>query len=143
MLLRSGSVSRQNMTTRRNSCIVIVLLLFYTPHLSGRICYHCDSRNGNCPEDSVNGTTKRVCAEGNDFCEVVKDGRHSGGPRFIRDCVSECDNELIEWSKDGEEYCHMCCAEDGCNVGRCGAAMFSVKHFLFICCIINTLLVLF
>ena len=37
VLLRSGSVSRQNMTTRRNSCIVIVLLLFYTPHLSGKL----------------------------------------------------------------------------------------------------------
>lgn len=118
---------------RINACIVIVLLLCYIPHLSGRICYHCDSRNGNCPEDSVNGTTMRVCAKGNDFCEVVKDGRHAGEPRFIRDCVSECDNKVIEWSKDGEEYCHTCCSEDACNIGRCGAAGFSVQRLVFVC----------
>lgn len=75
----------------------------------------------------------RVCAKGNDFCEVVKDGRHAGEPRFIRDCVSECDNKVIEWSKDGEEYCHTCCSEDACNVGRCGAARFSVQRLVFVC----------
>lgn len=109
----------------------------------GRICYYCDFWNGNCLEDLVNVIIKWVCVEGNDFCEVVKDGWYFGGLRFIWDCVSECDNELIEWSKDGEEYCYMCCVEDGCNVGCCGVVMFLVKYFLFICCIINMFLVFF
>ena len=63
---------------------------------------------------------------------MVKDGRHVGEPRFIRDCVYECDKEYVKWSKDGEEYCRVCCAEDGCNVGRCGAALFRMERLIFV-----------
>lgn len=61
---------------------------------------------------------------------MVKDGRHAGKPRFIRDCVNECDKEFVKWSKDGEEYCHLCCDEDGCNLGRCGAVLFLARWWL-------------
>ena len=86
----------------------------------GRICFLCDSRNEPCSEDSVNGTRTATCSEGNEFCEVVKDGRH-GETRFYRDCVNKCDKEFVNWEKDGEEYCKMCCDNDLCNVGRCGS----------------------
>jgi len=116
--------------------------MYFLSHVAGRICYHCDSRNGNCPEDSVNGTRKTACAEGNDFCQVVKDGRHVGEPRFIRDCVNECDKEYINWKKGDEEYCRTCCAEDGCNVGRCGAPMFRLTRLLSVLSAITTSIML-
>lgn len=98
----------------------------------GRICFHCDSRNEACPEDSVNGTRSTTCSEGNDFCVIVKDGRHGDETRFYRDCVNECDKELVDWSRDGEEYCKMCCDEDYCNVGRCSSSVFTPTGVLFV-----------
>lgn len=61
---------------------------------------------------------------------VVKDGRHEG-TRFYRDCINKCDKELVDWSKDGEEYCKMCCSEDYCNVGRCSSSVFAPSYVFF------------
>lgn len=96
-----------------------------------RICFHCDSRNEVCSEDSVNGTSSTTCSEGNDFCVVVKDGRHEE-TRFYRDCINECDKELVDWSKDGEEYCKMCCDKDYCNVGRCSSCVLTPSYVFFV-----------
>jgi len=107
----------------------------YSFYFIARICFHCDSRNEACPEDSVNGTSSTTCSEGNDFCVVVKDGRHVG-TRFYRDCINECDKELVDWSKDGEEYCKMCCDEDYCNVGRCSSSVFRPSYVFFVLSVI-------
>lgn len=106
--------------TRGLFLAVFVVLVIFSFQVAGRICFLCDSRNEPCSEDSVNGTRTATCSEGNEFCEVVKDGRH-GETRFYRDCVNKCDKEFVNWEKDGEEYCKMCCDNDLCNVGRCGS----------------------
>jgi len=122
-------------TSIRSSLLVLFLLTLVTHHATARICFHCDSRNEACPEDSVNGTSSTTCSEGNDFCVVVKDGRHVG-TRFYRDCINECDKELVDWSKDGEEYCKMCCDEDYCNVGRCSSSVFRPSYVFFVLSVI-------
>lgn len=125
-------------TCGRRSLLTIIFFLAVLQYpVIGRICYHCDSRNGNCPEDSVNGTKKTTCADGNNFCQVVKDGRHAE-PRFTRDCVNECDDDYIDWKKDGEEYCRTCCDEDACNVGRCTATAYTLSWLLSILSVIGT-----
>ena len=103
----------------------------FSLYFTARICYHCDSRNEACPEDSVNGTSATTCSEGNDFCVIVKDDRHEE-TRFYRDCINKCDKELVDWSKDGEEYCKMCCGEDFCNVGRCSSNVFTPSYLFFV-----------
>lgn len=46
--------------------------------------------------------------------------------------MSDCDKEYVDWSKDGEEYCKMCCDKDNCNVGRCSSDVFTPTRVLFV-----------
>ena len=39
----------------------------------------------------------------------------------------------MNWKKDGEEYCKMCCDSDVCNVGRCSSPMaFTLSRALIV-----------
>lgn len=112
--------------------VAFIVLANFSFQVTGRTCFLCDSRNEPCPEDSVNGTRTATCSEGNEYCVVVKDGRH-GETRFYRDCVNKCDKEFVNWEKDGEVYCKMCCDNDHCNVGRCGSpAAFTLSRSLIV-----------
>lgn len=122
-------------------------LTFQIHSLVGLIkCHFCDTREGPCGTDTLQGTRQRTCSRWFNQCSLYRRVFPNGTTaQVVRGCDRDCNKPSMKWTLGRYQittHCKLCCDSDLCNThldDPCSRSSTSVASTILWLCVLVTL----